>query len=382
MTALSAPTKFLITGTVIVAVIGAILWTYWDYVVNPWTRNGQIMAQVIQITPRVTGTIVDLPIIDNQFVKKGDLLFQIDPRTYESTLDGARGMLAETEDEIEALAAQVEATAATIEQYEAEIVYHQQQVRGKEARLKDYQLQFRRYTQLVKDGAASQERVEQAEADVIDAEAVVDGARAELLAAEARKLEAEADLARDIANRGVLGELNARRQTAKARVHSAELALEFTSVVAPVDGYVTNLNLRLGDHATANKAALALVDVESYWIYGFFKESYLGDINPGDKAIVTLMTYPDKPIEGRVEGMGWGVWQKDGSTAQELLPYIGATFEWIRLAQRVPVRIEIEKVPEGVDLRVGTTGSVLVLKGTAGTETAASSVQPAPRLLQ
>ncbi len=293
----------------------------------------------------------------------------------------ARGMLAETEDEIEALTAQVEATRATIDQYDAEIAYHQQQVRGKEARLKDYQFQFRRYTQLVKDGAASQERVEQAEADVIDAEAVVDGARAELLAAEARKLEAEADLARDIANRGVEGELNARRQTAKARVHSAHLALEFTTVVAPVNGYVTNLNLRLGDHATANKAALALVDTDSYWIYGFFKESYLADISPGDKALVTLMTYPDKPIEGHVEGKGWGVWQKDGSTAQELLPYVGATFEWIRLAQRVPVRIHLEELPDEVKLRMGTTASVVVLTGTAGSEIAGET--PAvPRPLQ
>ncbi len=113
MTPLSTPTKILITGTVILAIVGTIVWNYWVYMVNPWTRNGQVMAQVIQITPRVTGTIIDLPIVDNQFVKKGDLLFQIDSRTYESTLAGARGMLAETEDEIEALSAQVDATAAT-----------------------------------------------------------------------------------------------------------------------------------------------------------------------------------------------------------------------------------------------------------------------------
>jgi multidrug resistance efflux pump len=152
-------------------------------------------------------------------------------------------------------------------------------------------------------------------------------------------------------------------------------------VVAPVDGYVTNLNLRLGDHATANKAALALVDVNSYWVYGFFKESFIGNVHPGDLAVVTLMSYPDKPILGRVVGRGWGVYQKDGATAQELLPVVSATFEWIRLAQRVPVRVELGELPEGVELVVGTTATVLVKSGTAGT-TSQGSITAAPRALQ
>jgi multidrug resistance efflux pump len=254
-------------------------------------------------------------------------------------------------------------------------------VKGKAARVEDYRAQVKRYTELVKTGAASEERRDRAVADFIDAEAVLDGARAELLAAEARKLEAEADLARDKANLGAEGKANARRRTAKARVHSAELNLEFTTVVAPVDGYVTNLNLELGDHATANKPALALVDANSYWIYGFFRESHLQDIGLGDRAIVTLMSQPDKPVEGHVAGTAWGVWQKDGSTAQELLPHIDESFEWIRLAQRVPVRIEIDKVPEGVRLVVGTTGTVLVLAGTAG-EDSTKPVPAAPEALQ
>ena len=118
--------------------------------------------------------------MDNQFVKKGDLLFRIDPRTYESTLHGMEGMLAETIDEIEALTAQVEATRATIDQYDAAIKRAEQQVIGKKARLRDYQLELARYSEMVKTGAASQERVEQAEADVIAAEAWVDGSEAEL----------------------------------------------------------------------------------------------------------------------------------------------------------------------------------------------------------
>ena len=371
--------KIIITAIILVA-LAVVLIRYWDYAVNPWTRNGQVMAQVIQITPRVYGTVVELPIVDNQRVTAGDLLFKIDPRTYESTLAGMRGQLAETIDEIEALKAQVEATAASVKRYDALITYYQQR-KGKTARLKDYRAELKRYTALVKTGSASKERLQQAEADVADTEAVVDGALAELMQAEASKLQAEADLARDKANLGAEGEANARLRTARAKVHSAELALGFTRVVAPVDGYVTNLNLRLGDHATANKPILALVDVNSYWVDAYFKESALADIIPGDQAVVTLMTYPDQPLKGRVVSKGWGVFQKDGATGQELLPYISATFEWIRLAQRVPVRVEIDKLPDGVELVVGTTGTVLVLKGTAGTENVAS-VPAAPKALQ
>jgi multidrug resistance efflux pump len=364
--------RVLVTTAVILAVVVAVIWKYWDYVVNPWTRNGQVMAQVIQITPRVSGTVVELPIVDNHLVQAGDLLFQIDPRTYQSTLAGMSGQLAETIDEIEALKAQVEATAASGERYDALIVYFRQKVKGKQARLKDYRAERKRYAALVKKGAASQERLDQAEADVVDTRALVNGALAELLQAEAARLQAEADLARDKANLGAEGEANARLRTARAKVHSAELKLEFTKVVAPVDGYVTNLNLRLGDQAVANKSIMALVDINSYWVYGYFKEGFIANVRPGDRAVVTLMSYPDQPLEGRVAGRSWGVYQKDGSTAQELLPSISATFEWIRLAQRVPVRVEFDKLPEGVELVVGTTVSVLVMTGTAGTGNVAS----------
>ena len=380
-TSASTGTRAIVTIIVILVAVAAVGWKFWDYVVNPWTRNGQVMAQVIQITPRVYGTIVDLPIKDNQFVRAGDLLFEIDPRTYQSTVDGMHANLDMVKDEIDALAAQVEATAASVERYNALIRYFEQKVKGKTARLQDYQRELKRYTRLVRTGATSQERLDQAEADVIDAQAVVDGAIQELLQAEAAKTEAESDLVRDRANLGAAGNANARLRRAKAQVHSAELKLEFTKVVAPVDGYVTNLNLRLGDHATANKPALALVDTNSYWVYGFFKESFIGDMRVGDRAIVTLMSYPDKPIEGRVVSRGWGVYQKDGSTSQELLPQISATFEWIRLAQRVPVRVELGELPEGVELVVGTTASVLIKAGTAGTASQ-GSITATPRALQ
>ena len=143
---------------------------------------------------------------------------------------------------------------------------------------------------------------------------------------------------------------------------SAQLNLEFTEVRASVDGYVTNLELRLGSQAVASRAALALIDRNSFWVHGFFKESELAGMQSGDRAQVTLMTYPDQPLDAVVDSIGWGIAQPDGSPGHNLLPSVSPTFQWIRLAQRVPVRVHLLQVPEDINLRVGTTASVLVSK--------------------
>ncbi len=302
--------KFLLTTTIVLAAVGLFAAKYWDYVTNPWTRDGQVRAQVIQITSRVTAPIVNLPIKDNQFVKKGDLLFEIDPRTFKAALAQA---------EADLKVARVSASNARVE--------------------------AKRYRAAQKESPGS--------VSALDLELKEDQQRA----AEAKVLESEAG------------------------VEQAQLNLEFTQVRAPVDGYVTNLNLRLGSQAVANQPALALVDVNSFWVHGFFRETVIGDMRPGDRAIVTLMTYPDQPLEGRVNSVGWGIAQDDGSAGQDLLPTISPTFEWIRLAQRVPVRVHLLDVPDDVKLRVGTTASVLVMTGTSGSEKKGPAVA-APRALQ
>jgi len=204
-------------------------------------------------------------------------------------------------------------------------------------------------------------------------------AQAQLTQADSAKLQSQAQLARARAELGALGEDNAQLRAAKAALETAQLDLEFTQVRASVDGYVTNLNLRLGSQAVANQPALALVDAASFWVHGYFRESLVGDIRAGDRAIITLMTYPDWPLEGRVDSIGWGISQSDGSTGHDLLPTVSPTFQWIRLAQRVPVRVHLDEVPESVALRVGTTASVLVMTGDVGEN---AEAPPMPRALQ
>ncbi|MDH3772278.1 MAG: biotin/lipoyl-binding protein, partial [Nitrospirota bacterium] len=112
-------TRVLLTGAVVLVAVGVVAYKYWDYVTNPWTRDGQVRAQVIQITPRVSGPIVQLPIADNQLLAAGELLFEIDPRTFQASLDQARADLDQIRDDIKSLAEQVKAAEAEVAQYDA-----------------------------------------------------------------------------------------------------------------------------------------------------------------------------------------------------------------------------------------------------------------------
>lgn len=302
--------KYLTTALIVLLGLLAAYFMYSDYVRNPWTRNGQVQAQVVQVAPRVSGPIIELPLVDNQSVTAGQLLFRIDSRTY----------------------------VAAVEQAEAQLAYNQvvlaetreEELRGSRIRAKN-------------PGAMSEEQLS--------------------LRVNKRKA-AEANI-----------------KLAEAALENARLNLEFCEVRAPVNGFVTNLKLRLGSQVVANSPALALIDQASFWVYGFFRENAIADIAPGDRAVITLMSYPRQPLPGTVESLGWGIAQQDGSTSYELLPAIRPTFEWIRLAQRVPVRVRIDELPSEISLRVGTTASVLVLPGTKGAALD-EKLRAAPRLLQ
>ncbi len=373
--------KYLFSGALVLVATGALAVKYWDYLNNPWTRNGQVRANVIQVATRVSGPIVALPIRDNQFVKAGDVLFEIDPRTYQASLDQARAELDETRDNIAALEKRVDAGKAAVDQGKSAITEAEAAVKAAVAELDDATATFKRNKQLVAEGTISRQRFDDLKANYLVAVAGEEEARAALMEARSAKLQAEASLAQAQASLGAEGEDNAQLRAAKAALRQAELNLEFTRVKASVDGYVTNLQLRLGSQAVANQPALALVDVNSFWVDAYFRETFVSSLRPGDAAMVTLMSYPDNPVNARVDSIGWGIAKQDGSTGADLLPTVSPTFEWIRLAQRIPVRIQLETIPAGVDLRVGTTASVLVRAGSAG-ETDTRAGAAAPRLLQ
>ena len=372
---------YLWTGSLVLLAVLVVLWKYWDYVVNPWTRDGQVRADVIEVTPRVTGPIVELAISDNQFVQTGDLLFRIDPRTFEADLARARAQLDETGDSVLALEKQVEAARAAVEVARGNIARARSQFIGYDATIARDKAEYERQKDLLPKKATSRRALESAKANYEVSLQQKTSAEAQIAQSRANLAEAEADLAEAEATLGQLGENNPQVRAALAAVRQAELNLEFTEVRAPVDGLVTNVNLRIGTQAVANQPALALIDGSSFRVEGYFRETWIGRIQPGDHAVVTLMTYPGEPLTGYVDSIGWGIAQQDGSTGDRLLPNVSPTFEWIRLAQRIPVRIELTDVPDKINLRVGTTSSVLVKTGTAGTA-ADGKVVAAPSLLQ
>jgi multidrug resistance efflux pump len=373
--------KSLLTAAVVLIAAGAMLFKYWDYVANPWTRDGQVRASVIQITSRVSGPVVDLPIRNNQFVKAGDLLFEIDPRTFQASLDQARAQLDQTGGNVQALEKQVEAAQAGVNSSRSAIEQAKSTIAQLEATIAKDKADYERKQELLPQKATSTRSLQRAEANYKVSLQQKIAAVAALSQARAALTKAQATLGQTQAQLGALGEANPQLRAALAAVQQAELQLEFTKVRAPVDGHVTNLNLRLGSQASANKPVVALIDVNSYWIDGFFKENAIAGIRSGDRAVVTLMTYPDSPLEGSVDSIGWGIAQNDGSTGSDLLPRISPTFEWIRLAQRVPVRIHLTSVPKDIKLRVGTTCSVLVMAGTADNNHG-RAVPAAPKALQ
>lgn len=280
-------------GMVNIVLIAAVLWyayqTFEEYISNPWTRNGQLRGQVIQVAPRVSGPVISVAVIDNQFVNEGDLLFEIDPEPF------------------------------TIAIAQAEANLRRSHISSKSAKI-----EYDRLLEIFdKDpGAISQKDLNRRESNYLQSLSNID--------------------------------------VADETLRNAKLNLGYTSVHAAVEGYVSNINFQIGTQAVANTPILALVDSNSFWVFGYFRESQIGRFKIGDPAKVTLMAYPDLPLHGTVESLGWGIAPSDGNAGAYLLPSIKPVFQWIRLAQRIPVRIKLEEVPEDVELRFGLTASVMI----------------------
>jgi multidrug resistance efflux pump len=362
---------------VVLAALGMIAYKYYDYVKYPWTRDGLVRAHVIQIVPRVSGELVRVPIHNNQLVKKGDVLFEIDPRTFQATVDFARAERDNMRDIVEALVKQVDGLKDIVEQRQSELNQARFEVGGAAATAQDARIIFERAKQLL--AQMSQREYDNTFAAHVMADAQLNEARSRVNQMTAAHAQAKDDLARGLANLGTPGEANARLRRATADLELAQLNLGFTKVWAPADGYVTNLQLSVGDSAVANQPMLAVIDANSFYVQAFFRETFVGSFQKGDRAVVTLMSYPDTPLEARVDSIGWGIAQQNGSTGFEQLPSVKPTFEWIRLAQRIPVMVRIEKVPDSIKLRAGTTASVVVITGTS---TDGEQVPPVLRALQ
>jgi RND family efflux transporter MFP subunit len=256
-----------------------------------------VRANVVQIAPDVSGLVTAVPIQDNEPVKAGALLFEVDP---------ARYRLAVRQAEV-ALAAQ----RTTLAQAQRED--------GRNAGLGTL------ISQEVREQARV--RVEQARAAVAQAEVSLDSAR---------------------------------------------LNLTRASVRAPTDGLVTNLDMRQGSYAMSGRPVLALVDAASFYVEGYFEETKLPRIHTGDRVRVTTMG-EGAPLAGTVVSFAAGIADRDRSTSANLLPSVNPTFNWVRLAQRVPVRVKLDPLPTGTHLVAGQTVTVQVIEEGRGGDASAAS---------
>lgn len=284
--------KRYLISLLLLAAAGTVAYTYYQsYTSNPWTRDGQVSAYIVSITPRVTGQVTKVHVDDNSHVSKGDLLFEIDPSIYKAAYH-------------KALATQNQALAllAKAKNEEQRAVNLQKRTPGAVPILT-----LNNLSNAVETSAANVE-------------------------------------------------------LAKANVEEAQLNLKFTKVYAPTNGYITNLNLRAGSQVVANTPVVALIDEDSFWIEGYFKETDLVGVESNNKAFVTLMMHNDILLEGHIKSIGFGIAKQDGSTGNDLLPNVNPNFQWIRLAQRIPIKVELDKVPEDLQLRVGMTASIKIIK--------------------
>jgi multidrug resistance efflux pump len=280
-----------LTLTVVIAA-GILVGDLWRaYVLAPWTRDGRVSAQIVRIAPEVSGTVEEVPVSDDQYVRQGDVLYRIDPAYFALALAQAEAHLA--------------AANASLRQKTEDARRRQ----GMETLVPAEEIQ----------------RANQAVAI----------AQAEL-------------------------------RSAQVAVDMARLNMERTVLRAPADGYVTRLRLNKGDYAAAGQPNIALVDARSFLITGYFEETKLHGIRPGAPARIRLMGF-DGVLAGRVVSIGRGITDTNQQADAQGLPNVAPTFSWIRLAQRIPVRIAFEKLPQDVVLAAGMTGSIEV--ATAGSPT-------------
>jgi len=270
----------------VVGLAGLAVWAAWNaYMETPWTRDATVRAYVVTIAPEVAGRIVELPVADNQFVPKGDLLMVVDPTDYKIGVS-----LAE---------AAVEQARATAQNAEAE---------------------FRR-RQRLDDLAAS---------------------TAEKQTFAANALAAQAGYRR-----------------ASANLDQANVNLRRTRIVSPVNGYVTNLLVQLGDYVNIGQKSISVVNADSFWVDGYFEETSLSKIHESDAAAIKLLGYR-QILRGHVKGIARGINVANAQPDTSGLASVNPIFTWVRLAQRVPVRLHIDDVPDAVRLVAGMTATVQI----------------------
>lgn len=330
------PVGRLISLAVVLGAIVASVIVWFELTRHPRTTDAFVRANIVGIAPHVSGNIVELNVVDNQRMQQGDLLFVVDPRPYEAALAEAQAELAMVDLDVQAYRRAVTAAEAALLEAQAEAEYAIDHL----ARIEP----------LLADEFVTADEVQRERAKAKAAAAAVEGA--------------EADLQRARRLTGDDGGINVRRRRAEAVLADAQLNIEYCYVRAPVDGYITNLNIARGTYANQGEQVFALVDDSQWYVLANFRETLLDRIEPGMVAEVWLLSCPGHPVRGTVQGVGRAIYQVVGA-AKDALADVPPTLDWVRLAQRFPVRIYLEETP-GCSYHSGATATVIIRSDTTG----------------
>ncbi|HEY1964029.1 MAG TPA: biotin/lipoyl-binding protein [Acidobacteriaceae bacterium] len=361
--------------------------------ISPRTDDASVWANYIELAPEVSGRLVELPVKDNAYVKKGDLLFVIDPRPYEYALQQALSDQKALDEQIidagRKIAAQnsavraadaavsmsktgIQTAGSNIDAAHAAVTRAQAAATAAEAQLKLATNNYHRIEPLLQKQYVTVEQVDQsntavrtAQGNYDEAQAALAQATAQLSQATLRHEEAGSQAAESEAKLGQAMHIVDRIETPEsqrpakaAKVDSARLDLERTRVVAPFDAYVTNMNISVGAYAHPGSPLFTLIDTRTWYVIANYRESKLKSIQLGTHVDVYLMGHPNRRFNGRVESIGYGVFPEDGKVSGGL-PNIERTLNWVHLSARFPVRVRIED-PDPQLFRIGETAVTIV----------------------
>ena len=338
--------------------VGAFVWHL--NLIHPRTNDAMVRANTIDIViQHVSGRIATLAVKDNQFVHQGDLLYAIDARPYEAVLQQAEAELHVSEMTVTGQMAALRGAEAHIREATHLLSAQEADVAQLQAKAQYAGSYLKRIQPLEAEAFVTHNQVRQAEADwkaaeaaVRDAQAKVQASRESLEIATQARTTSEAQLAQH-------GQAYARIQAAEAKVRQAQLNVEYCTVKAPFDGWVTNLNTQLGQYVAEGQKIFALVDDTQWYVMADYKETYLRHIHPGDPVDVFLASYPGVHFKGEVQGIGWANYP-DNVQVTDGLPTVQRTLNWVVLAARFPVRIRLlDRDPEH-PFRMGMTAFTTV----------------------
>jgi len=332
------PLLITLATTALAMLLGRIAWE--AYMEAPWTRDATVRAYVVTMAPEVAGRIVELHVVDNKYVRKGDLLLVIDPTNFRIAVSQAEAAVQQAQASVKNVEAQ-----KSVQQ--AQISASQAQLRQGGAALVFAQQQADRYQKLATDGWGTVQNAQQFTSQLHQQEATVQSAQDNLNQTlrqvetlKAQRLSAEAGLAQ-----------------AEAQMNQAQVNLERTRILAPVDGYVTNLLAQLGDYVNVGVNTISLVDADSFWVDGYFEETNLAPIRVGDPAQIKLMGH-GQIVRGHVDSIARAINVANAQPNSQGVATVNPIFTWVRLAQRIPVRVHIDEVPPDVVLAAGMTATV------------------------